>query len=65
MTTPTPVVINGMTIVTVAPNKRLTVNVSGFTLTYVAGDNVYVPTFEVVYLKNAGVVVDYVAPSGS
>lgn len=45
------------TVVTVKTGKTLTVNKNGFTFTYVAGETVAIPTFEVTYLRNAGIIV--------
>lgn len=44
------------TLVTVAPGKRLTVNVNGDQVVKLGGEQLYVPTFEVQYLRRDGVI---------
>jgi hypothetical protein len=59
-------VTGNMTLVTVAPGKRLTVHSGNFTRTYNGalagaalntGDTIAVPNFEVQYLKRDGVIL--------
>lgn len=48
---------DSLTLVTVAPGRELVRDINGFNFTYTAGDQVSIPTFEVQYLVEVGIIL--------